>query len=178
MTRGLIQEILDKVAADLPQFKKVALYNNDFDLQDEGSASPFYFPALFVSFPESVTYNDTGSGNQTTNDFRVRLYIADKFNTDTTVLNIFDLKQEVYKVFHKWQPSNATSFMRIEENTDESRTNYYVFSQDYTTSLRDSDKNIINDRVEVQVTELEINKDVKIDPNTVDGIRTDKPIER
>lgn len=175
MTKEFIQSIFDRITAELPEVKKFGVFNQDFDKMESGEKHLFNFPAIFLSFPEPVEYSNYSSGVQNTDEFVIRLFIADKYVTDEDVLNIFDLKQKVYSKFHKYSPVTAASSMeRISETTDESRRGIYIFEQDYTVRLQDSTKYILNDRVEVNPWNVDIQGDVKIDPNTVDGVRTDK----
>ena len=157
MNRELIEEIIAKVGADLPEFKKVALYNNDFDKQNDGTKSGLNFPALFISFPQSIEYQDGTSGVQRSDDFVVRFYIGEKFATDKDVLDIFDLKQKVYTVFNGWKPSKASTFRRRSEETDEDRGGFYVFAQDYVTNLIDDETFVEKSRIPVTLNELIIN---------------------
>ena len=175
MTKAFIQSIFDRIAVELPEVKKVGIYNQDFEKMETGEKHLFNFPAIFLSFPEVVSYSNYSSGVQNTNEFTIRLLIADKYFTDEDVLNIFDLKQKVYSKFHKFSPVTAASSMeRIAETTDENRRGFYIFEQDYTVRLQDSTKYILNDRVEVNPWSLGLNSDLKIDANTVEGVRTDK----
>ena len=178
MNRALIEQINARVAAELPQIKKYGLFNDDFDKMDQGTRSGAIYPAMFLSFPESVTYSDTGSGNQKTEEFTLRFQIGVKVKTDDNVLDAFDLKQEVFKTFHKWKPDGASSLTRILEETDESRGGIYVFIQDYSLVLTDSEKYINNERTEVSGVDLVLDADLIIDEDTKDGIRTDNKIQR
>lgn len=160
MNREFIQQVLDKVAADLPQFKKVALFNNQFDKMDEGTIDQFNFPCLFISFPDDVPYTNRAAGVQRTDEFRVRFLIGSSFHTDKEILNAFDLKQKVMTEFDQWQPDNGTTLVRVNEQTDEDRSNYYVFLQDYTTSLVDSTNYVLNGRTEFIIPNLEVNAEI------------------
>lgn len=175
MTKEFIQSIFDRIAAELPEVKKVGIYNQDFDKMEAGEKHLFNFPAIFLSFPESVEYQNYSSGVQNTGEFTIRLLIADKYFTDEDVLNIFDLKQKVYTKFHKFSPVASTSSMeRVSESTDENRKNFYVFEQDYTVRIQDSEKYILNDRIEVTPWTVQIDSDLKIDSRAFEGVRTDK----
>ena len=149
MTKEFIQQIFDRISAELPEFKKVGLFNDDFEKQNDGTKSGLKFPAIFVSFPEGCEWVPNASGVQRTEDFVVRFHIADKFMTDKTVLDIFDLKERVFEVFHKWQPTGAGSFSRDTEIPSSQRGNFYVFEQDFTTNLISSTKFIENERVPI-----------------------------
>ena len=85
-----------------------------------------------------------------------------------------DLKQEVFKVFHGWGDTNIKTFSRIFEETDEDRTNYYVFIQDYNTNITDA-SNYIDQGTEVTLG-LDLTPEVIINPLTDDDIRTAKDV--
>jgi len=173
MTRELIEQIFARIQSELPEIKRIGLFNDDFEKQNDGVKSGLKFPALFVSFPEGCTYVDNASGVQRSDDFIIRFHIGLKFYNDDTVLQIFDLKEKIYKIFHKWQPSNASTMKRVAETPDELRGNFYVFEQDYLTNIIDSTKFIENDRVAVTLTP-KIDGNLRIDPRTTENVRTDK----
>jgi hypothetical protein len=179
MQRDLIQFILDKIAAELPQFKTVDLFNDQFNKQDNAALDSFRFPALFVSFPEGANYENYTSGVQHGLDIRVRFYIADeltksRLSIGKTVLEVLDLKQDVFKVFHGSGAAYIKSFLRIYEETDESRRNYYVFIQDYNTGIIDASKYI--DQGDEHTLTLDLTSQVIIKPVTDNNIRTAKDV--
>ena len=182
MQRVLIDEVLKRIKAELPQFKTVDVYNNQFFKQDDGTIDSFSFPAIFLSFPEGAEYSLFTAGIQQAPEITVRFYIADKLtksrtSISKTVLEIMDLKQEVYKVFQGWSSQPIGAFSRIAEQTDEDRRNYYTFIQDYKTKIIDSDNTICKGtQVTLEAdltTELIINPDTKTDGK---GIRTARDV--
>ena len=179
MQRGLIQAILDRVAAELPQFKTVKLYNDQFFKQDGGEIDSFRFPALYVSFPDGANYTDYTGGVQKGADITVRFYIADqltksRLSISKTELEIMDLKQAVFSKFQGFSGTSFTAFSRIHEEPYESRTNYYNFVQDYKTTVNDSD-NYVDQGAEHTLT-LDLTTDLIINPLTDDDIRTAKDV--
>ena len=179
MQRILLQGILDRIAAELPQFKTVDIYNDQFSKQDGALIDSFRFPALFVSFPDGANYADYTAGVQQSVDLTVRFYIADqltksRLSLNKTVLEIMDLKQSVFSKFQGWSSTSIKSFSRIYEETDENRTNYYIFIQDYKTGVTDATK-YVDQGAEVTLT-LEETMEVIINPLTDDGIRTAKDV--
>ena len=173
MTRELIQQIFDRVKNQLPEIKKVNLFNDDFEKQNEGVKSTLKFPALFVSFPEGCTYIQNGSGVQRSDDFIVRFHIGLKFYDEKSVLEIFDLKEKIFGIFQGWQPQNASSFNRQSETPDEFRGNHYVFIQDYLVNIIDSTNFIENKRIPVTLSP-KIQGELRIDERTKGNVRTDK----
>lgn len=179
MQRGLIQAILDQITAELPQFKTVKLYNDQLFKQDSGEIDSFAFPALFISFPDGANYSDLSAGVQKGADITVRFYIADKLtksrlSINKTELEIMDLKQTVYSKFQGFSAPSIAAFSRIHEEPDEARTNYYVFIQDYKTTVNDSDTYI--DQGGTHQVTLNLTPEVIINPLTDDDIRTAKDV--
>lgn len=180
MDRTLVTAILNRIASELPQFKTVDLYNNQFDKQDEGKIDSFAFPALFVSFPDGADYNDLSSGVQRVEEITVRFYIADsltksRLSISKTVLEIFDLKQSVFSAFNGYSALFVKRFSRIHEETDENRTNYYIYIQDYKTGIIDSTKFVDSQGPTVTLVPI-IDGQLIINPLTDGGIRTAKDV--
>jgi hypothetical protein len=181
MYRFLINNIITKIGAELPEFKTVALFNDDFNKAEQGLKDLVKFPALYISFPEGVDYSDNGAGVQKTNELKIRFYIAKSItkgraSNNTTVLDLLDLKQKVYKAFQGYKSNGFNTFKRRFEEMDEDRTNYYVFIQDYTTDLIDDTKYIDGGATTHQITALDITQDVVINSGTKTGIRTAKNV--
>ena len=175
MQRILIQAILNRIAAELPQFKTVDLFNDQFNKADAGKSNPIRFPALFVSFPEGAQYADLSAGLQETEDLTVRFYISQGMTNETvgkTILEVMDLKQVVYSKFQGYGSDYIKTFHRINEEADEERTSYYVFIQDYSTAVIDISK-YIQEGETVTLT-LDLTEEVIINPLTDNGIRTAK----
>ena len=152
MTRELIEQLFDRIKTELPEIKKVGLYNDDFEKQNDGTKSGLKFPAMFISFPEGCTWTANSSGVQRTEDFIVRFHIGTKHYTDAAILDLFDLKEKIFRTFHKWQPTGGSSMNRSSETPDELRGNYYVFEQDFIINLISSSKFIENERVPITLT--------------------------
>jgi hypothetical protein len=179
MQRDLIEAITDEIAAELPQFNTVELYNDQFTKQDDGVIDSFRFPALFISFPDGATYKNYTAGVQTSADVTVRFYIADqltksRLSISKTVLEVLDLKQTVFSKFQGFSGVGFKSFTRIFEEADESRTNYYIFTQDYQTSVIDSSSYV--DQGATHSVTLDLTGEVIINPLTDAGIRTAKDV--
>jgi len=182
MYRFLIEDIINKVKSEFPEFQTVDLFNDDFNKSERGLIDLIKMPALLIGFPEGVNYIDSGSGTQKTSEIVLRFYIAlsmtkGRVSNSTTVLDLFDLKQEVYSSFQGYQSDRINTFKRRFEETDEDRTNYYVFIQDWTTDLVDDSKYVDGSGQEVTLT-LQLDDELIINPITKggNGIRTAKDV--
>lgn len=183
MFRFLIENIITKIKAELPEFKTVDLYNNNFEKNQLGQNDIIKFPALLIGFPEGVSYSDNGAGTQLSDELVLRFYIATEMtkgraSNSTTVLDLFDLKQKVYNSFQLYKTDGISTFKRRYEESDEDRTNYYVFLQDWTTNILDDTKYVDGGGVEVTLG-LDIDDQVIINPATKqddNGIRTAKDV--
>lgn len=185
MYRFLIEDIITKINTELPEFKTVRLFNDDFNKLDQGVIDTFAKPALLIGFPEGVNYTDAGSKVQKTETLVLRFYIAKdmtrgRASNNTTILDLFDLKQKVYNTFQGYKSSGFNTFKRRYEETDEDRTNYYIFIQDWTTDVVDDTKYVNGGGVEIFNLGLDLNSDLVINPDTKidgNGIRTAKNVD-
>lgn len=183
MFRFLIEDIINRVEAELPEFKTVELFNNNFEKNTLGQNDVVQFPALYISFPEGTTYSDNGAGTQLSDELVLRFYIATQMpkgraSNNSTVLDLFDLKQRVYNVFQGYKTDGFNTFKRRYEETDEDKTNHYIFIQDWTTNILDDTKYVDGGGVEVTLG-LDIDDQVIINPATKqddNGIRTAKDV--
>tara|TARA_R110000796_G_scaffold73842_1_gene165853 strand:- start:481 stop:1023 length:543 start_codon:yes stop_codon:yes gene_type:complete len=177
MQRILIETILNRISAELPEFKTVDLFNNQFNMADEGKGGPVRFPCLYVSFPEGADYINQGAGAQQSEDITVRFHIGQEMTAERigfSVLEIMDLKQKVYSKFQNYAAPFIKSFSRIHEEPDESRGNYYIFMQDYKTGVIDM-TTFVDQGDEVTLT-LKVDADLIINPVTKTNIRTAKSV--
>ena len=152
MTRGLIEQVLNKIATDLPEVKASGVYNNTFERISQGDEHGVRLPAIFLSFPEGVEYQQNGSGAQRSENFIMRFNIGMRILDDKNVLDIFDFKEKVFEAFHKYQPNGSASFERIAEATDELHGNIYVFQLDFRTNIIAMNRFVDNDRIPVTVS--------------------------
>ena len=68
-------------------------------------------------------------------------------------------------------------FTRTREQQDIDHDNIQVWQQSYKITMTDDTANIHNRRrLKVTATTLDVNKEIIIDPNTYEGIRTHKEI--
>ena len=151
MTRELIQQIFDKIASDLPEVKAFGVFNNTFERISQGDENGVRLPAIYLSFPEGIEYQQNGSGAQRSETFTIRFNIGFRILDDKNVLDIFDFKEKVFEAFHKFQPSGSGSFERIAEAADELHGNIYVFQVDFKTNIISTSRFVDNDRIPVTV---------------------------
>tara|TARA_R100000951_G_scaffold40148_1_gene34035 strand:- start:189 stop:743 length:555 start_codon:yes stop_codon:yes gene_type:complete len=181
MQRVLLQSILDHISAELPQFKTVDLFNDQFNKQDNGVIDSFRFPALFISFPDGANFSAYTAGVQQSTDLTVRFYIGyelikTRSGINKSVLDLMDLKQKVFEKFHGFSAPFIQTFSRVYEEGDEDRKNYYIYIQDYKSGVIDSSKYIDRDQDREATLTLDLTKEVIINPVTDNGIRTAKDV--
>lgn len=155
----------------------VRLWNNQMTLLEEGQQIPFQVPAVFIDFPE-ITWLQGGKGAQRTAEgFVVRLYIV--FESFATAENeedlaVFDLREDVYLAVQDFKPTQSGKLMRVAERTDTNHTNLYIWVMDFSSTFQDTVAQFPRGGVSAEINTLVLTKDLQIDPDTVDGIRTDK----
>jgi len=173
------QEIRKQIE-DNTSVQHVRLWNNQINLSEKGEQIPFQFPAVFIDFPY-MQWSQVGKGVQTC-QLTIRLYIV--FESFITAENeedveIFDLRDEVYLAVTDpaFVPTNAKMLMRISEQTDPNHTNTYVWTMDFNTTFTETIGITPRGNVSAEINTLNLDTDLIIDPNTVDGVRTDKDFE-
>jgi len=181
MQRVLLQSILDRISAELPQFKTVDFYNDQFTKQDNGVIDSFRFPALFISFPDGANFSEYTAGVQQSTELTVRFFIGyelikTRSGINKSVLDLMDLKQQVFSKFQGFSAPFIQTFSRIYEEADEDRKNYYIYIQDYKTGVIDSSNYIDRDQGYTATLTLDLTKEVIINPVTDSSIRTAKDV--
>lgn len=174
--KDLYQEIRAQIEANT-SVTHVRLWNNQTRWSEEGSQIPFKYPAVFVEFP-NITWIQGAKGTQkTAEEFTIRLHICfESYNTDEQEedLALFDLRQEVYMAVQDFKPTMAGVLQRRAEQSDPEHTNVYKWVMDFTTQYQDNTAMTPRDSVTAQLNTININAFMQIDPNTTDGVNTDK----
>ena len=155
--------------------QNVRLWNNQVNLSEEGQQIPFLCPAVFIDFP-SFNWSQVGKGVQTC-ELTIRFYIVfESFSTTENEedLAVLDLRQEIYLALQDFKATDAGKLMRVNESTDINHTNLYVWQMDYITTYTDTVAFSPRGGITAEINTLVLDDDLIIDPNTVDGVRTDK----
>jgi hypothetical protein len=173
--RALYEDIREQLEAETSA-THVRLWNNQVRLSEEGQQIPFQFPAVFIDFP-SIQWKSLGKGTQITDDgFIVRLYICfSSFHTSENEedLEVFTLRDEVYLALQDFKVTGGGKLDRINESTDVNHTSMYMWVMDFKTSYQDTTAQYPRNSETAEINTLTLTKDLQIDSNTVDGIRTD-----
>lgn len=175
--KDLYLELRAQILAAATSVQHVRLWNNQVNLIDNNEQIPFPFPAVFIDFP-TIEWIDRGKGTQGSR-LLVRLHlIYESFHTSENEedLAVFDFREEVYLAVQDYKPSFSGKLMRLQEETDTQHTNMYHWIMDFETEYSDNTAQFPRGGVDATVSTLVITKDVVIDSNTVDGVRTDKEI--
>lgn len=153
----------------------VRLWNNQVKLSEEGEQIPFKFPAVFIDFP-TIEWAQMGKGVQNSDRLIVRLYIcSESFHTaeNEEDLEIFTLRENVFMAIQDFKPTSSGKLIRKAEQTDPNHTNIYTWVMDYETNFQETEGQYPRNATEAEITTLTLTKDLIIDADTVDGIRTD-----
>jgi len=125
----------------------VAVWNNQLNDIEEGNVYSFPFPAVFIDI-QDYSINDIGNGVQIYEDLNIDIHIVSEFYNNSVYeaqeqnLDIFDLKQDIFKALHLFEPNNAVAFTRTREQVDKDYSNLYHFIQSYKTNLLDINSKI------------------------------------
>lgn len=154
----------------------VRLWNNQMQLLEKGEQIPFQLPACFIDFP-TIEWTQMGKDVQQAEKLLVRLYIV--FESFTTSENeedlaVFDLRQEVYLAIQQLKTTKGARLVRVAEQADPNHTNTYVWVMDFVTNFQDSVAQFPRGGITATIDTIDLPNSLQIDPNTVDGIRTDK----
>ena len=173
MYREVIETVRNKIIADVTEFNEVLLWNNQVDSMEVSEERSYNFPNCFIGFQVPSVITDESNQVQQSK-IELTVYIVDEiyaneFDNGVPNLDIFDLKQKVFKALHSYTLAPMGPLNRIAEETDEDHPNLYVFKQTY--SLDWIDCAIPEDKTTSTPTDVTINGEVLID-NTV--IKTSK----
>lgn len=144
--KQLFLDIQNKILTEVPEITYVRIFNNQFENSvNENNTYDFPFPCLFVEFLNDQQPKQLGGGYQLYEPLLVRCHIGmnELDATDGTLdqnLNIFDLKNKVYKALQKFEPTGASVFIRTSEQQDYQHTNIYVWQMDFTTTWIDQNR--------------------------------------
>lgn len=139
--KALIQAIKTQLAT-VTELKTIRVYNNQFDLVEDQQIYSFAWPCAFIEIVNEQPAHQLGAGFQVFDPVIVRIHIGHEYyNGDGTQeenLDVFDLKDKVYKALQKFEPDGASAFFRSAENQDYTHTNLYHYIMDFTTTWIDS----------------------------------------
>ena len=141
MYRELIETVRNKIISDVTEFKEVILWNNQVDSIDLQEERSYNFPNCFIGFQIPATFQNQTNQLQQAN-IELTVYIVDEiyaneFDDGTPNLDIFDLKQKVFKSLQGYTSNPIGALSRIAEETDEDHPNLYVFKQTYSVTYLD-----------------------------------------
>lgn len=122
--------------AQVTDILHLRMWNNQLDYMESGEQIPFNFPAVFVDF-SNIEYFDLGNKWQN-GTLQVDLHICDEMWNGADQeenLQIFDLKELIYKSLSQIQLDTASPITRIAEQTDTTHTNIYHYIQSYKVEI-------------------------------------------
>jgi hypothetical protein len=165
MYREVIETVRNKIIADVTEFNEVLLWNNQVDSMEVSEERSYNFPNCFIGFQVPAVLKDESNQVQQSK-IELTVYIVDEmyaneFDNGVPNLDIFDLKQKVFKALHSYTLAPMGPLNRIAEETDEDHPNLYVFKQTY--SLDWIDCAIPEAKTTATPTDVTINGEVLID---------------
>jgi hypothetical protein len=151
--KQLYLDIKTKLQASVPELLQISVYNNQFQSLEDRDIYSFPFPCAFVEFVNENESSQLGNGVQIFDPLYVKIHIGHTFyngENQEENLDVFDLKDKIYKALQKFEPDGAVAFIRSSETQDYDHTDVYHFVQTYTTNYVDFIMNEPVDGQEVQ----------------------------
>lgn len=169
MYRELIEKVRAKIIADVTAFNEVILWNNQVDAMEASEERSYNFPSCFIGFQIPSIFIDESNGTQQS-EIELTVYIVDEiysneFDNGTPNLDIFDLKQLVYKSLQGYTVNPQGPLSRVSEETDEDHPNLYVFKQTYKLSYIDCE--IAEDKATATPTQATITGQIIVDNDII-----------
>lgn len=162
--KALFQAIQTQILNEVTEITYVRMFNNQFEnAVQENNTYDFPFPCVFIEFINEQQPKQLGAGYQLYEPLVVRCHIGmnELDAADGTLdqnLNIFDLKDKVYKALQKFEPTGASVFIRTSEQQDYNHGNIYIWQMDFTTTWLDANRTEpLNPTFTEPPTDLEIN---------------------
>ena len=141
--KSLFLDIQSRITTYIPEITYVRMFNNQLENAVNNNITyDFPIPCVFVEFDNPNEPKQLGNGFQIYEPLNVILHlVANELdsadgNLDQN-LNIFDLKDKLYKVMQKFEPNKASIFIRSAEEQDYDHANIYVWKQTYRTTYID-----------------------------------------
>lgn len=165
--KSLFLAIQTRILQEVPEITYVRMFNNQFENAVANNTTyDFPLPCVFVEFENANEPKQLGMGYQLYEPLMVRLHLgvneldsADG-NLDQN-LNVYDLKDKLYKAMQKFEPTKASLFIRTNEEQDYNHSNIYVFVQTYKTTFLDTNMaEPENPTYTTPVTDLTITKTI------------------
>lgn len=125
---------------EIESVKYVQIFNNQIDRLESGDSISFALPAVFIEVtPQSI--EQAGRYDEVYN-LQVNIHILHEFYNGSNFdenLDVFDVKQEVYKSLKNFQGTGGSSWTRVNEIQDFDHNQLYHFIQTYQTTYVDID---------------------------------------
>ena len=125
--------------AQVPTILHLRMWNSQLGYMETGEQIPFLFPAVFVDF-SNIDYSDLGNKWQN-GTLQVDLHICDEMWNgayEEENLEVFDLKELIYKALSQTKLGLSAPITRINEQTDPTHTNIYHYIQSYRVEIVDN----------------------------------------
>ncbi len=148
MEAELFNAIKTRVESFNLGFNMIKIWNNqvEWSLEKDELGAPIYsinYPALFVEFTAPQEIAQLGNGVQIYDPLDIRIHICHNEidsmdgNMEQNV-NVFALKQQVFQALQFFEPDNACSFTRMNEEQDYAHPDLYHYIQTYRTNYTEN----------------------------------------
>ena len=148
MERALLLAIQTKLGTDVPEVLFIHMWNNQVErLKEENeegiSTYLFRIPATLIEFVSPMEIQQLGNGVQLYDPLIIRIHFLHNLldagdGTMEQNLEVFDLKNKVYKSLQGFEPTGAVAFVRVAEEQEYDHPNLYHFMMDFQTNFVDS----------------------------------------
>jgi hypothetical protein len=142
MEKELYTALKAEIQSKIPRIKTVGLFNNQFTHsngeQKEGrDQNPFLYPACYIQFDYgSATFQDYSQGVQHIDSVNVITHLGfESYKNED--LEILQIKQDLFKVIHRFRNEYFAALTRISEEADYNHSNIQVYKTIYRTSGKD-----------------------------------------
>ena len=161
----------DKILNDVEEIQHVKLFNEQFLSMEDQQEESFPFPCVFIEYNE-IEWQTISKGIQEGNlTFTLKIafefYLDNVYNNESTDLQIFDLKSNVYAAVNGMSgiqtKGTFSNVERISEATDNNHNSYYVYDQTYSVRLIDTSGCPEVEIIPAGTVSLHLNTDLLID---------------
>jgi hypothetical protein len=157
--RQAIEDVMQRVRTELPQFQTIRIWNNQIQAEAEGQYQAYAKPAIFVEVLNDMVWEQLGGGFSGS-DLAFRFHIVHEYydaqdGSFEQDLVVFDLRDALIAKFMLYKPVGCGPMTKITEVQDYDHANVYHYLVDFATHFIDAAGVPVT--IEVASAELEQN---------------------